>query len=385
MTVMGARFWLRAASGGGIPGAIAALRVVGLGALLWAAANEHAADGAPAVPVPLLVMTALGWIGWLMGRRSGRPQRVSWVSLVVLAGAGGAVAGFAPVGIAFPAIAVLATAMDFDATPALVVAVVGALALAATVVALDAPRIIVAEGVLAILAAVLGGASRRQFHDRAAHAEALLAERARADAAAGRAAALAERNRIGREIHDVLAHSLGALSVQLDAADALVESGADEDLLRALLRQARRSAVEGLSEARAAVQALRDEPVALAEQLAALAAADRAVLTVTGAVRPLAADAGLALYRAAQEAVSNARKHAPGAEVSLRLTFDPDATVLIVTNGPCLQAGTAASRLSQSGGGLGLRGMRERVELLGGNVEAGPRDRGWTVQVAVPA
>lgn len=388
IAAMGPLGGLRAARGSGITSGVAAgiavLRVVGLAALLWAAAGEHTADGAPAVPGWLLVATALGWLGWLAGRGIGR-ARLSWLSLAVLAGAGGAVGGVAPVGIAFPAIAVLASAMDFAATGSLALALLGALALATTVLALDAPRSIVAEGLLAILAALLGGASRRQYRQRAAHAEALLAERARADAEGDRAAALAERNRIGREIHDVLAHSLGALSVHLDAADALVEQGAADDVLREVLRQARQLAVEGLREARGAVQALRDEPLAIAEQLAALAAADRAALTVSGPVRPLAADAGLALYRAAQEAVSNARKHAPGAPVALELAFGPDATVLTVTNGPGRPERTADSRLSRSGGGFGLPGMRERVESLGGNVLAEPRGQGWIVQVAVPA
>ena len=204
------------------------------------------------------------------------------VCLAVLAGAGGVVAGFAPVGIAFPAIAVLAASMAFDAVPALGVAGVGAAALTVSVLLLGTPRSIIAEGLLAIVAAVLGGASRRQYRDRAAQAEALLSERMRADAERDRATALAERNRIGREIHDVLAHSLGALSVQLEAADALLENGTDAAAVRPLLRQARRFAVEGLSETRAAVHALRDEPVALTEQLTALAAADGADLTVTG-------------------------------------------------------------------------------------------------------
>ena len=183
--------------------------------------------------------------------------------LTVLAGVGGVMAGFAPVGIAFPAIAVLAASMAFDIAPALGVAGVGAVALIVSVLVLGTPRSIIAEGILAIAAAVLGGASRRQYRDRAAQAEALLTERLRADTERDRAAALAERNRIGREIHDVLAHSLGALSVQLEAADALLESGRDVGTVRPLLRRARRFAVEGLSETRAAVHALRDEPVAL--------------------------------------------------------------------------------------------------------------------------
>jgi signal transduction histidine kinase len=131
------------------------------------------------------------------------------------------------------------------------------------------------------------------------------------------------------------------------------------------------------------VHALRDEPVALATQLAALAEADGADLIVTGTARPIAADAGLALYRAAQEAVTNARKHAPGAPVSVRLSFNRPAIVLTVTNGP-RPDGISTTMLSGTGGGFGLRGMRERIELLGGQVLAEPCERGWTVQVAVP-
>jgi signal transduction histidine kinase len=217
-------------------------------------------------------------------------------------------------------------------------------------------------------------------------AEELLAERDRADAERDRAAALAERNRIGREVHDVLAHSLGALSVQLEAADALLGGSTPRAQVRPLVQQARRLAVEGLSETRAAVHALRDEPVALSEQLAVLAAADGAELTITGTPRPLRAETGLALYRAGQEGLSNARKHAPGAAVSLCLRFDPSATVLIVRNGPRAEH-ASTTLLGQSGSGLGLRGMRERIELLGGSVTAGPEELsglGWTVQVAVP-
>ncbi len=182
----------------------------------------------------------------------------------------------------------------------------------------------------------------------------------------------------------MLAHSLGALSVQLDAADALLEGDADRAKARDLVQQARRLAVEGLEETREAVRAFRDEPVALAEQLATLAARDGAELTVTGMPRPLAADAGLALYRAAQEAVTNARKHAPGAPVTIRLDFEPSSTTVMITNGRCPDH-NGVSGLEATGGGFGLQGMRERIELLGGQVVAEPSALGWTVQVAVPA
>jgi anaerobic selenocysteine-containing dehydrogenase len=168
------------------------------------------------------------------------------------------------------------------------------------------------------------------------------------------------------------------------AADALLESGRDVGAVRPLLRQARRFAVEGLSETRAAVHALRDEPVALTEQLSALADAEGADVTVAGNARALPPEVGLALYRAGQEALSNARKHAPGAAVSLCLTFEPGATVLVITNGPA-RAGITNADLARSGSGFGLRGMRERIELLGGDFRAEPHERGYTVRVTVPA
>ncbi len=219
---------------------------------------------------------------------------------------------------------------------------IGVGALAAATAAVGAPGVLVAEGAVSVVVGLMVGASRRQYVERTFQAEQLLAERVRADAERDRAAALAERNRIGREVHDVLAHSLGALSVQLDAADALLENGDDHTKARQLVQQARRLAVQGLEETRQAVHALRDEPVALAEQLSSLAARDGAELTVTGAPRPLAPDAGLALYRAAQEAVTNARKHAPGAPVSIFLDFDPKSTTLRVTNGLCPDADTTS-------------------------------------------
>ena len=384
MSAMGLVSRLRDACRSGLAGGIAALRVIGLVALVWAVSREHLSDGSCTVPAPWLVTTAAAWVCWLISWRRAPSSRVTLVCLAVLAGAGGVVAGFAPVGIAFPAIAVLAASMAFDAAPALGVACVGAVALTVGVLLLGTPRAIIAEGLLAVVAALLGGASRRQYRDRAAQAEALLSERMRADAERDRATALAERNRIGREIHDVLAHSLGALSVQLEAADALLENGTDAAAVRPLLRQARRFAVEGLSETRAAVHALRDEPVALTEQLTALAAADGADLTVSGAARPLPSGVALALYRAAQEALSNARKHAPGASVSLCLTFNAATTVLLVTNGPS-RAVEGNADLSRSGSGFGLQGMRERVEVLGGEILAEPHERGFTVRVAVPA
>jgi signal transduction histidine kinase len=322
----------------------------------------------------------------MASRRFGAPDRATWAFLALLATSGGVLAAYAPVASGFLAVAALGSGIAFEAQPASSVGAIGVVVLVAAVSALGspAPGAVIAEGVLAVVAGFMAGASRRQYQERAYQAEQLLAERVRADAERDRAAALAERNRVGREVHDVLAHSLGALSVQLDAADALLQNGADAAKVRQLVRQARALAVQGLEETRQAVRALRDEPVALAEQLAVLAARDGAELTVNGSPRTLDADAGVALYRAAQEALTNARKHAPGAPVSIRLDFDPQATVLMVTNGSCPD-GVAVNELKDTGGGYGLQGMRERIELLGGEVVAEPSPIGWTVHVAVPA
>jgi signal transduction histidine kinase len=367
---------------GTMGGAIRVARVAGLVALLWAAASQHS-DGEPRVPAALLVVTAAGWVGWLICLQVRAPWRAPWLALAVVAGAGAAVGGLAPIGITFPAVAVIATATLTGAAMTLAVAALAAVSLTTTVLVADTPHAIITEGLLAIAAALLGGASRRQYQDRAVQAEQLLAARRRADAEHARAAALAERNRIGREVHDVLAHSLGALSVQLDAADALLETHTDPEKAREYVRQARSLAVDGLTETRKAVHALRDEPVALSEQLTALAAALGATVAVTGTERRLDADAQHALFRAAQEALSNARKHAPGAPVAVRLDFADAATVLTVTNGP-RPDGTPTGPLSTTGGGFGVRGMRERIELVGGELSATAVDAGWTVRAAVP-
>jgi len=332
----------------------------------------------------LLGTAGIAWLGWMASRRLRAPLRTTWCLLALLAASGGALAAWAPNAITFMAVAGLGAGIAFEAVPATAAGAIGVVALGAVKLGVGSPGVLVAEGALSVVVGLMVGASRRQYVERTFQAEQLLAERVRADAEGDRAAALAERNRIGREVHDVLAHSLGALSVQLDAADALLERSDDPAKAHQLVQQARKLAVQGLEETRQAVHALRDEPVALAEQLASLAARDSAELTVTGAPRPLAADAGLALYRAAQEAVTNARKHAPGSLVSIRLDFDLGSTRLRVTNGPG-PSSEAGNELSTTGGGFGLQGMRERIELLGGQVVAEPSDLGFTVQVAVPA
>ncbi len=365
---------------------LSAARLVALAGLLWATAHQPSPKGVRAdhaVEAVLMVGVGLGWLGWTVSRRLRAPSRTTWVFLALLAAAGGGLAALVPIAITFMAVAGLGAGIAFQGLPALAIGAIGVGAVVVETLVADAPGVLVAEGAVSVVVGLMVGASRRQYVERTLQAEQLLAERVRADAERDRATALAERNRIAREVHDVLAHSLGALSVQLDAADALLEGGDAPSKAQELVQQARWLAVQGLEEARQAVHALRDEPIALAEQLAWLASRDGAELTVVGAPRPLRADTGLALYRSAQEAVTNARKHAPGARVSIRLDFGPQSTVLRVTNGPCPDA-EGVSELKTTGGGFGLQGMRERIELLGGQVVAEPGALGWIVQVAVP-
>jgi signal transduction histidine kinase len=197
---------------------------------------------------------------------------------------------------------------------------------------------------------------------------------------------LGERARIAREIHDILAHTLGSLFVQLDAAEALLCEGGDADRGRHLVGEARRLVAEGLEETHRAIAALRAESVALPDALAALTRGDgRVSHQVSGSPRELRPDAGLALYRTAQEALANARKHAPGAPVAMTLSFEDQAAVLRVSNPTVGSADGHPSLLAATGGGYGLYGLKERAELLGGTMRAGPSEGGWVVELRVPA
>jgi signal transduction histidine kinase len=228
---------------------------------------------------------------------------------------------------------------------------------------------------------VMGYVIRLDWESRAGTQRLLKQERA-ARAAEAESAALAERARIAREIHDVLAHSLSAQLVHLEAARVMLDAGADRQQLRERIVAARRMAQDGLAETRQALSALRGEFAPVGEFLESVAKSEGAVLTVEGEPRPLAAEAGLALRRTAQEALTNARKHAPGAACALRLSYLDGTVQLEVRNGAA--DGLRVIELAESGSGLGLLGMRERAELLGGSLEAGPDGDGFRVLLTVP-
>lgn len=267
--------------------------------------------------------------------------------------------------------------------------VVTALAASATVIGAS----VVGAGTTATLGysllLVLGlliGNHRRWYRLQAEDASALIAQSKRLREQQEEVAVLGERNRIAREIHDVLAHSLGALSIQIQTARALLSDQHDVERSLALLDAAQRMAIDGLAETRRAVHALRTDRRPLPEELSALVdnQHDRVLveLDVRGRPRPLAPDAELALLRTAQESFVNAAKHAAGHPVRAQLSYAQAHTTLTITNP--LPAAHEASRTAGINGGYGLVGMRERLLLLGGSLTAEPACGRWTVTAVVP-
>lgn len=205
-----------------------------------------------------------------------------------------------------------------------------------------------------------------------------------------RTATLDERTRIAREIHDVLAHSLGALGLQIQLARALLTDQHDEARAVDVLTQAQRMANDGLNETRRAIHVLRGETLPLADGLAALSASHQqyhgaqVIFKVSGDVRPLPPDAQLAITRTAQEALVNSAKHAPRQPVEMHLDYADTSTSLTVRN-PLDASGHAHKpQLATANGRYGLAGMRERLLLLHGTLSAGPDGGEWVVAATVP-
>lgn len=202
-------------------------------------------------------------------------------------------------------------------------------------------------------------------------------------------AALAERRRIAREIHDVIAHSLAVSMLHVTAArlavrrdpneaeEALAEA---ENLGRQALNDVRRTVGLLHEEAGDATAAPMPSAVDIPDLVEAYADAGLAVrLDCTAELAVLTPAGGLTLYRAVQEGLSNAVKHAPGAAVTVSLRHDGPQVVAEIHN-----AAPSTPLHSDSAPGLGLRGMRERVEALGGSVTAGPQPGGWVTSCAIP-
>jgi signal transduction histidine kinase len=196
-----------------------------------------------------------------------------------------------------------------------------------------------------------------------------------------------ERNRLARELHDTLAHTLSALAVQLEAADALWETAPDE--AHARLSSSLDTTRDGLAETRRALQALRASPLedlglALAVQALAESAASRNRLTVDvrapETIARLSPPVEQCVYRVAQEALENVARHANAQHVSVELGVQGQRVVLTVADDG--QGFDVAAALAEDR--FGLRGMRERAELVGGRLDvASASSQGTSVRLTV--
>lgn len=228
------------------------------------------------------------------------------------------------------------------------------------------------------------GSERRARQALAAQADQTELERARL-------AVLEQRTRFARELHDVVAHHMSLMAIRAESAPHRL--GALPEPVRAEFGSLSGSAREALADMRRLLSALRsDQPAAHApqpglEDLPGLIGTARQAgmtveLSAAAALDHVPPGVGLCAYRIAQEALSNAGRHAAGAPVAVSVDRDADTVTLQVTNGPGVPAG---QRVNGHGPGHGLAGMRERVQLLGGSLSAGPTSGGgFAVSATLP-
>ena len=186
----------------------------------------------------------------------------------------------------------------------------------------------------------------------------------------------------------MLAHSLSGVAIQLQGARELLEREHVGPQVGAAIERSAELVRDGLANARQAVGALRGDPLPGIDQLDSLVSTFRrdtnteVTLTIEGNARPLPDDANLALYRAAQEALTNIARYAPGAATTVLLRYEGSRTSLTVEDR--VDPARAGEGLPGVGGGNGLTGLRERVERTGGSVHAGPTENGWRVELEIP-
>lgn len=202
-------------------------------------------------------------------------------------------------------------------------------------------------------------------------------------------AATSERQRIAREVHDVVAHSLSITLLHLTAARRALEQDRDIDEAVDALTDAERLGREAMADIRRTVGLLdarpsstRPEPT-IADIPELVDDFRRAGLPVTfemtGDEETAPGAIGLGIYRICQESLANIVKHAPAAETNVRLEIGAQSLTLRIDNRLQVPVTTPSGHV-----GSGLRGMRERVALLGGELRAGPVSEGWSVSARVP-
>ena len=350
---------------------IACFTAVGLALLAWIAADVWPRYRAWGLPVALCVMAIAGGVA------------------AVTSGSGQTL-------VAYACVAAFWAGSETDLPTTIAVAAAGIVAIWIAAGIAGSSLGTWAGDPLLLAVCTMFGLQRRSYRVQAEQSAALLAQHERLRAEQRRADVLDERARIAREIHDVLAHSLGALGIQIQAAKAMLTDHGDIDRAVEALSTAQRMAADGLTETRRAVHALRVDTLPLGQELAAVADTHRqryhvpVSLETSGVTRTLPPDAALALLRTAQEAMVNAAKHAPGQPVAVRLDYGENDVRLSVVNsldgaGPSARDGAGAPvRRPGRTGGYGLTGMRERLRLLNGTLLAGPRDNSWAVTAELP-
>ena len=352
----------------------------GFGAALVLVAAGQRAGVMPlallAVPVFLALSTSLIWLV------TGKLVPV-WLKGVTVAGAVAVLLGeprlpdFAPI-----VLVILAAEMASIARPALALALaaldIGVLCWAAAGPGLTGVAVYVA----AVLLGVTAGFMLRWY------VRALDAERA-GQASAREQAILEERQRIAREVHDVVAHSLSVTMLHLTGARHALQQDRDIDEAIEGLTEAERVGRAAMADIRRTVGLLSHVPsdrhaLPGADDIAGLAEHTRAAgldvrFEQDGDPGTVPGLAGLALYRIAQESLANIAKHAPRSTARVRLRVGPAGARLTVRN--ALPGPVAA----HSPGGSGLTGMAARAEQLGADLRTGPEGGDWVVDVTVPS
>lgn len=229
----------------------------------------------------------------------------------------------------------------------------------------------------------------------------LMRQQQEAQAAQARHAAADERRRIAREVHDVIAHSLSVTLLHVTGARRGLQQDRDVDDAVEALEQAEHLGRQAMADIRRTVGLLDGAPMSLAPEPGVddihclVDDFVRAGLNVhydaTGRTDVVSAAVGLALYRIAQESLANIAKHAPEAESSVLLRISRTSATLTVTNrlpvavhSRCDGHNAKNGHNSRNVDGNGVRGMRQRVELLGGIISVGPADEGWAVRTNIP-
>jgi signal transduction histidine kinase len=348
------------------------------------------------------VLACLAILGWLViDLWQSPPAALTKVLLpgclgvVIVSGAVGAAAGGTGDCLIAVSIGALVIAgSEFELITVLVLAALG-------VLAVEVGAIVFGQGVgtvfgfpLLLVIGMLVGRNRASFRVQVEQAAALLARQEQLQAERRWADVLDERARIAREIHDVLAHSLGALGIQIQTARAFFSELNDPDRALEVLATAQRMAADGLAETRRAVLALRADILPLPEELARAAREHAEVhgvpvnWTIRGERRPVPPDATIALLRTARESLVNAAKHAPGQSVDIGLEYGPDRLRLTVVtalpDGPDAREAPGSAVLQTVDGGYGLTGVRERMRLLRGSLDVGAHGHQWIVDAELP-